>query len=50
MASYCGAGQALSRSGTGTEQLQRAGAIVKKKTDSRIECGNDSLVSIGITV
>lgn len=35
-----GVAQASSRSGAGTEQLQRAGAVVKK-IDSCIECRND---------
>lgn len=36
-----GVAQAASRSGAGTEQLQASRRCCKKKTDSRIECGND---------
>ena len=50
MASCGGVAQAASRSGTGTEQLQRAGAVVKKKIDSRNECGKDIQTSTGMTL
>lgn len=42
----CSAGvaQAASRSGAGTEQLQASRRYCKKKTDSRIECWNDTWI------
>ena len=45
MASYCGAGQAASRSGTGTEQLQRAGSVVKKRQIPASRAGMTALLA-----